>query len=316
MRVLVSLKGSKEYTYMIPKNGGQMHQGRGVPLGNDIGEMVFKSVLQGWGERVGLLSLSLDVWCGCLCIRAKPHSPELEFSAVASELPEQAMDVLPVLFASVPYMGCMETQVKRGEFGSGARKRGRGREGGEIGTGGHVEDGVWTGMDCRAHHEPDPASASDPRAGAEFSDFRVPVVVAEGPVVFETVVLYLAAIGSHVDHPGGGDPAPGSVGERVVVEGEVWVVCTRCVVVWNCEWLWIGGEEGVGGIKRRGEEGDSRGWSARKRRGGDDGPSLVFVEHGPAVQVFIVVGEREGGIVNVYVVCGVVGGGRREDVEN
>lgn len=50
------------------------------------------------------------------------------------------------------------------------------------------------------------------------------------------------------------------------------------------------------------------GWSARgEKRGGDDGPPLVFVQDGPAVQVLVVCGEREGGIVDVYVVRGVVG---------
>lgn len=172
-------------------------------------------------------------------------------------------------------------------------------------------------MVCRAHHEPDPAPASDPRARAEFSDFGVPVIVTEGPVVFKTVVLYLAEICSHVDHPGAGDPAPGSVGEGVVIEGEIWVVCTSGVVLGYCKWLRIGREEGERRIERCGEEGDSRRWLARKRREGgrDDGPPLVFIQDGPAVYILVVFGKREAAIVDVYVVCGVVVGEKGEGVD-
>lgn len=49
-------------------------------------------------------------------------------------------------------------------------------------------------MGCRAHHEPDPSSASDPCAGAEVAYVSMPVVVTKEPVVFETVWLYLAEI--------------------------------------------------------------------------------------------------------------------------
>jgi hypothetical protein len=163
-------------------------------------------------------------------------------------------------------------------------------------------------MVCRAHHEPNPASASDPRACAEFSDSGVPVIVTEGPVVFKTVVLYLAEICSHVDHPGAGDPAPGSVGEGVVVEGEIGVVCTSVVVVGYRKWLRIGREEGERRIERCGEEGDSRRWLAGRGEGRDDGPPLVFIQDGPAVYVLVVWGMSEAGIVDVYVVCGVVVG--------
>lgn len=86
-------------------------------------------------------------------------------------------------------------------------------------------------MVCGAHHEPDPAPASDPCAGTEFSDLGVPVVITKAPVVFETIMLHLAEICSHVDHPGGGDPAPGAVREGVVVEREIWVGCTGAVSV-------------------------------------------------------------------------------------
>jgi len=230
---------------MIPKDGGQVHQRRGVLLGNEARETLFEGDLRG-GGRVELLSLSLDAGCVCVYIRCEPRSPELQFAAVASELPEQAMDVLPVLFASVPHAGWMVIQVDQRELGSKAPVTGRG---GAV---------VGTGMICGAHHEPDPAPTPDPRASAEFSDFGVPVIVAEEPVVFETVVLHLAEICSHVDHPSAGDPAPGSIWERVVVEGENWVVCTGGVVVGYCEWAWIGREERERRIERCGEEGDSR----------------------------------------------------------
>lgn len=232
---------------MIPKDGGQVHQRRGVPLGNEAREMHFEGDLR-VGQRVGLLSLSFDVRCMCVYIRCKPHSPELQFAPVASELPEQAMDVLPVLFASVPDAGWMVIQLDQREPGSKAPVTG---QGGAV---------VRTSMICRAHHEPDPAPAPDPRASAEFSDFGVPVIVTEEPVVFETVVLYLAETCSHIDHPSAGDPAPGSIWERVVGEGEVWVVCTGGVVVGYCEWAWIGREEGERRIERCGEEGDPRRW--------------------------------------------------------
>lgn len=121
---------------MIPKDGGQMHQRRGAPLRNDIREMFFESVLRGWGQRIGLLTLSLDVRCVCLCIRCKEHSPEFEFAPVTSELLEQAMDVLPVLFASVPHVG--STQLDQREFGDRAHEGRQRRKGGLIDIAGHV----------------------------------------------------------------------------------------------------------------------------------------------------------------------------------
>lgn len=84
---------------------------------------------------------------------------------------------------------------------------------------------------CGVHHEPDPAPASDPCAGAEFPSLGVPVIVTEAPVVFKTVVLHLAEICSHVDHPSGGDPAPCAVREWVVVEGKIGVGSTGVVSV-------------------------------------------------------------------------------------
>ena len=119
---------------MVAKDGGQMHQRRGAPLRNDIRETFFESVLRGWGQRIGLLTLSLDVKCVCR-IRSEQHSPEFEFAPVTSEVPEQAMDVLPVLFASVPHVGSMKIQLDQREFGCRTHERRRGKNGSLIGTG-------------------------------------------------------------------------------------------------------------------------------------------------------------------------------------
>lgn len=128
------------------------------------------------------------------------------------------MDVLPVSFASVPYVGYLVIQLNQEEFVSRGHERGRGR--GARRNGGMVVGIGVVSMCvvCGTHHEPDPASASDPCAGSEFSSLGMPMIVTETPVVFKTIVLYLAEICSHVDHPGGGDPAPGAVREWVVVK--------------------------------------------------------------------------------------------------
>jgi hypothetical protein len=112
-----------------------MHQRRRL-FRNDIRETFFESILRGWGQRIGSLTLSLDVRCVCLCIRSKEQSPEFEFATVTSELLEQAMEVLPVLFASVPHVG--STQLDQRGFGNRAHERRRGRKGGLTAIAGHV----------------------------------------------------------------------------------------------------------------------------------------------------------------------------------
>lgn len=126
-------------------------------------------------------------------------------------------------------------KVGQGEIRSRTEERGSGVGGCLAGSRGHVGGVVCMGMVCRAHHEPDPTPASNPGAGAEFSDSGMPVAVTKRPVVFETVMLYLASVCSHVDHPSAGGPAPSSVRKRKVFEGEVWLVCTRAMIVGDCE---------------------------------------------------------------------------------
>lgn len=89
---------------MIFKDGDEMRQWRGIHLGNNVRKRILEGILRG---SVGLFTLSLGIGCMGLGMRTEPQVPEFEFATVASEMLEQAMDMLPVLFASVPDVGQM-----------------------------------------------------------------------------------------------------------------------------------------------------------------------------------------------------------------
>jgi hypothetical protein len=70
------------------------------------------------------------------------------------------------------------------------------------------------------------------------------VLLAEYPIIFESIMLDFAEVCAHVDHPGLGNPTPGAIWEGIISKRDVGLPCATVVTGGDCEWLGICWQEG------------------------------------------------------------------------